>query len=109
MPIATAAQANEVVQLYRMRSRIEQVFRALKSDALALNYSQVIYAHRMFNLAAVALACAIRTIQLVYARDVSSRPATDVIYARFAVLSNFSPANSKAIPNCRKIPILPIV
>jgi hypothetical protein len=84
LPIATAAQANEVVQLYRMRWRIEQVFRALKSDGLALNDSQVIDAHRMFNLAAVGLAGAIRTIQLVDARDGSSRPATDVIDARFA-------------------------
>lgn len=84
-PVSTAEQANEVVQLYRLRWRIEQVFRALKSDGLALDDSQVIDAQRMFNLAAIGLAGAIRTIQLVDARDGSSRPASDVINASFTV------------------------
>jgi len=84
-PVTTAAQAEEVVQLYRLRWRIEQIFRALKSTGLALDDSQVIDAERMFNLAALGLAGAIRTIQLVDARDGGSRPATDVIDANFAV------------------------
>ncbi len=83
--VTNAGQANEVVQLYRMRWRIEQVFRALKSDGLALNDSQIIDAERMFNLSAIGLAGAIRTIQLVDARDGSARPATDVIDASFRV------------------------
>jgi hypothetical protein len=78
-PVANAAQANEVVQLYRLRWRIEQTFRALKSDGLALEDSQVIDAERMFNLAAIGLAAAVRTIQLVDARDGSPRPASDVV------------------------------
>jgi hypothetical protein len=82
--VSTAAQAEEVVQLYRLRWRIEQIFRALKSDGLALDDSQVIDAGRMFNLAAIGLAGAIRTIQLVDARDGSPRPASDVVDARFA-------------------------
>lgn len=77
-------QANEVVQLYRLRWRIEQTFRALKSDGLALEDSQIIDAERMFNLAAIGLAAAIRTIQLVDARDGSLRPASDVIDDEFA-------------------------
>jgi hypothetical protein len=85
LPATTAEQANEVVQFYRLRWRIEQVFRALKSDGLALDDSQVIDAERMFNLAAVGLAGAIRTLQLVDARDGSPRPATDVIDESFAV------------------------
>jgi hypothetical protein len=84
-PVTTAEQANEVVQLYRLRWRIEQTFRALKSDGLALDDSQVIDAERMFNLAAIGLAGAIRTLQLVDARNGSPRPATDVIDAAFAV------------------------
>jgi len=56
-----------------LRWRIEQLFRALKSDGLALDDSQVIEAERMFNLAAIGLAGAIRTIQLVDARDGSPR------------------------------------
>jgi hypothetical protein len=83
--VTCAAQAEEVVQLYRLRWRIEQVFRALKSDGLALDDSQIIDPERMFNLAAIGLAGAIRTIQLVDARDGSSRPASDVIDASFAV------------------------
>jgi hypothetical protein len=77
--VANAAQANEIVQLYRLRWRIEQTFRALKSDGLALEDSQVIDAERMFNLAAIGLAAAVRTIQLVDARDGSPRPASDVV------------------------------
>ncbi len=83
--ITNAAQAEEVVQLYRLRWRIEQTFRAIKSDGLALDDSQVIDAERMFNLAAIGLAGAIRTIQLVDARDGSTRPAADVIDDTFAV------------------------
>jgi Transposase DDE domain len=83
--ITCAAEAEDVVQLYRLRWRIEQVFRALKSDGLALDDSQVIDAERMFNLAAIGLAGAIRTIQLVDARDGSPRPMSDVIDTAFAV------------------------
>jgi hypothetical protein len=79
--VKTAEAADEVVQLYRLRWRIEQTFRALKSDGLALEDSQVIDAERMFNLAAISLIGAIRTIQLVDARDGSARPATDVLDA----------------------------
>ena len=34
LPAGTAEQAEEIIQLYRLRWRIEQVFRALKSDGL---------------------------------------------------------------------------
>lgn len=82
--VNTAAQADAIAQLYRLRWRIEQTFRALKADGLALDESQVTDAERMFNLAAVGLAGAIRTIQLVDARDGSPRPAADVIDDAFA-------------------------
>jgi hypothetical protein len=72
------AAAQEVVRLYRLRWRIEQVFRGMKSDGLCLEETQVTQANRLFNLAAIALVAAARTIQLVDARDGSSRPATDV-------------------------------
>lgn len=72
----TAAQ--EIVRLYRLRWRTEQVFRAMKSDGLRLEDTQVTEAARLFNLAAIALVAAARTIQLVDARDGSTRPASDV-------------------------------
>jgi hypothetical protein len=80
----TAEKACEVVQFYRLRWRIEQTFRALKSDGLALEDSQVTGVEHMFNLAAAGLIAAVRTIQLVDARDGSSRPATDVLDETFA-------------------------
>jgi hypothetical protein len=85
LPVADAAQAEEIVQLYRLRWRAEQTFRALKSDGLALEDSQIIEPERMFNLAAMALIAAIRTIQLVDARDGGPRPASDVIDDSFAL------------------------
>jgi Transposase DDE domain len=75
---AELAAAREIVRLYRLRWRIEQVFRAMKSDGLRLEQTQVQDAHSLFNLAAIALTATARTIQLVDARDGSSRPATDV-------------------------------
>jgi hypothetical protein len=72
------AAAKEIVRLYRLRWRIEQVFRAMKSDGLRLEETQVRHAHRLFNLAAIALIGAARIIQLVDARDGSPRPASDV-------------------------------
>jgi hypothetical protein len=82
LPVAGApdefAAAREIVRLYRLRWRIEQVFRAMKSDGLRLEKTQVKQAHRLFNLAAIALTAAVRTIQLVDARDGSPRPASDV-------------------------------
>jgi hypothetical protein len=72
------AAAQEIVRLYRLRWRIEQVFRAMKSDGLKLEETQITTAERLFKLAAIALAAAVRTIQMVDARDGSSRPASDV-------------------------------
>jgi len=71
--------ACEIVRLYRLRWRIEEVFRALKSDGMGLEETQVHEAERLFKLAVIGLAAACRTIQLVDARDGSPRPASDVI------------------------------
>jgi hypothetical protein len=72
------AAAQDIVRLYRLRWRIEQVFRAMKSDGLGLEETQIRDAERLFKIAAIALIAAVRTLQLVDARDGSSRPATDV-------------------------------
>jgi hypothetical protein len=72
------AAAQEIIQLYRLRWRIEQVFRSMKSDGLCLEETQIHEASRLFKLAAIAFVAAARTIQLVDARDRSSRPASDV-------------------------------
>jgi Transposase DDE domain len=72
------AAAQEIIQLYRLRWRIEQVFRSMKSDGLRLEETQIHEALRLFKLAAIAFAAAARTIQLVDARDGGRRPASDV-------------------------------
>ena len=79
LPVETAEDALEVIRLYRLRWRIEEVFRVLKRDGLALEQTQVETARSMFNLAALAVVAAARIIQLTDARDAGVRPASDVI------------------------------
>jgi hypothetical protein len=81
LPGGDLAAAADVVRLYRLRWRIEQGFRMVKSDGLKLEEAQTFDPHRLFNLAALAMGAAVRIIQLVDARDGSSRPATDVASA----------------------------
>jgi Transposase DDE domain len=78
LPAGTAAQAEEIIQLYRLRWRIEQVFRALKSEGLKLPEVQMQNGSKLLKLAALGLAAAVRILQLVDARDGSKRPALDV-------------------------------
>jgi hypothetical protein len=72
-----------IVSLYRLRWRIEQLFRTLKSDGLRLEETQLHDAHRLFLLSAVALGAAARISQLVDARDGSARPMQDVLDPAF--------------------------
>jgi len=81
LPIATGRDIAEIARLYRLRWRIEQLFRSLKSDGLDIEATQVTAAARLFKLAALGLVAATRTMQLVDARDGSPRPATDVVAA----------------------------
>jgi len=81
LPVATLGKACEVVRLYRLRWRIEEVFRTLKKDGMRLEETQVVEASAVMNLAALALAAAVRIVQLVDARDGSTRPATDCVEA----------------------------
>ena len=80
LPVGTLQDAREIVRLYRLRWRIEQVFRALKRDGLGLEDTQVEDRGRLFNLAAMALVAATRIVQLTDARHTSRRPATDIIH-----------------------------
>jgi Transposase DDE domain len=81
LPVGTLAEATEVARLYRLRWRIEQLFRTFKSDGLDFEATQVTDARRLFKLAALGLVAAVRIMQLVDARDGGPRPATDVIDA----------------------------
>jgi hypothetical protein len=81
IPARNQAEAADVVRLYRLRWRIEQTFRMLKTHGLCIEDVQTAEPHRLFNLAALATSAAVRIIQLVDARDGSSRPASDVASA----------------------------
>ena len=69
----------QIIQLYKLRWRIEEVFRCLKSDGLAIEDTQVRDPERLFRLVALAMCAAARTMQLVDARDGSTRPDTDIL------------------------------
>ena len=65
--------------IYRLRWRVEQLFRTCKRDGLDLEGTQMLEGSRLFKLAALALGAAARTLQLVDARDGSTRPAGDAV------------------------------
>lgn len=79
LPAGNFEEAMEVVRLYRLRWRIEQLFRTLKKDGLDLEATQIEEASRIMKLAALGVVASCRIMQLVDARDGSRRPATDVI------------------------------
>lgn len=83
LPVDGPEAARDVVRLYRLRWRIEELFRALKSDGLRLEETQLRDPERLTRLSALALGAAARIIQLVDARDGGSRPMSDVLDPSF--------------------------
>ena len=79
LSVTSSGQAEEIVRLYRLRWRIEEVFRTLKKDGLCLEQSQVYDLEHLFRLSALAIAAAVRILQLVDARDGGPRPMSDVL------------------------------
>jgi hypothetical protein len=79
LPAENLEEAMEAVRLYRLRWRIEQLFRTLKKDGLDLEATQLEEADSIMKLAALGLIASCRIMQLVDARDGSARPATDAI------------------------------
>jgi hypothetical protein len=78
LPATDLPAARQIAQYYRLRWRIEQTFRACKNDGLGLPDLQTHGADRLFKMAALAIGAAVRTIQLVDARDGGARPGSDV-------------------------------
>ena len=78
--VNTVAQALQVVEWYRERWHIEQLFRTSKSQGLDIESSQVEDAQALFKLAAITMIAASKIMQLVLARaGTVDRPATDVV------------------------------
>jgi Transposase DDE domain len=68
-PVETLADACRIVDLYRSRWIIEQLFRTLKSQAIDLEESLIADGDALERLAATALIVATRVMQLVQGRD----------------------------------------
>jgi hypothetical protein len=78
--VTTLDHARQIVVWYRMRWIIEQVFRSMKSDCLRIEDSQMEDAGGFTKLAIVGLIAAVRSMQLVRARDGSTaQPVTDAV------------------------------
>ena len=71
--VTTLHEACTVVELYRRRWAIEQLFRTLKSQALDIEASFLEDADALKRLAAAALVAATMVMQLVHARDQAGR------------------------------------
>ena len=67
--ITDAVAAWQIVDWYRMRWLIEQLFRVMKTQGLQLEDSQIASAERLLKLAAAATKAACIDIQLVQERD----------------------------------------
>jgi len=75
-PVSDAGTAWQIVDWYRQRWMIEQLFRLMKLQGLKVEDSQLATADRLTKLIAIAAKAACLTLQLVQARDGNdTRPA----------------------------------
>jgi hypothetical protein len=84
----TAAEASEVIEAYRARWRIEQLFRTLKSQGLDMEASQLRRGAALQKLCLMALEVSVEVMQLVEGRSGSGTraPASLVFSAQEQVL-----------------------
>ena len=68
-PVNTVEQALQILQWYRWRWTIEELFRTLKTRGLNIEASEVETFHGLANLTTMALSAAAQTMQMVKARD----------------------------------------
>jgi len=72
-------KAKQIIDWYRKRWNVEQVFRTLKKQGLDIESSQLETASGLMKLAIVALSVSIKILQLVQSRDgTSEQKTTDV-------------------------------
>ena len=71
--VKTLADACRMVDLYRLRWTVEQLFRTVKSQAIDLEESLIADGDALERLAATALIVAVRVMQLVHGRDAAGR------------------------------------
>lgn len=72
-PLENIAQAQQVVQWYCWRWKIELLFATVKSSGLDLEFAQVEHGEKLKKLAILVLMAAVQVIQLLQARDGASK------------------------------------
>lgn len=79
LPVKTLEQALEIIDIYRNRWHIEQLFRVLKRDGLDLSITQLADTNAIIKLLVMALEAAAMVLKLVQARDqTQGNPITEV-------------------------------
>lgn len=68
-PVENLQQALQIIEYYRQRWHIEQVFRTLKTKGLCIESSQVRTEAALKKLLLLALMAAVKVLQLIRARD----------------------------------------
>jgi hypothetical protein len=79
-PVEDPAMAWRIVEWYRQRWIIEQLFRTLKQQGLQLEDSQIESADRLLKLTAIAARAACEIMQLVQARDGTSGQDARIVF-----------------------------
>jgi hypothetical protein len=77
--VGSPEAAMQIVGWYKMRWLIEQVFRTMKTDGVAVETSQITTPAALLKLITIALVAAVRVVQLVIGRNANTGQAlTDV-------------------------------
>lgn len=87
-PVSSIEQALQIIQWYRWRWMIEQLFRSLKTKGLNIENSEVQTVHALNNLTTLALLGAVQIMQLVNSRDGQTNQS---------IADAFSPAEQKCL------------
>jgi hypothetical protein len=80
--VGDLAAAWQIVDWYRLRWIIEQLFRLMKTQGLQIEGSQLATADGLIKLAAIATKAAATILQLVQARDAKSREPADIAFSQ---------------------------
>jgi hypothetical protein len=78
--VENSEQARQVVDWYRFRWMIEQLFRTLKKQGLDLESSQLEQGESLMKLAVLAVQVAVTTLQLVLSRDGQAEQPISVVF-----------------------------
>jgi hypothetical protein len=83
--VADVAMAWQIVDWYRLRWTIEQLFRLMKTHGLQLEDSQLTSAEGLIKIAAIAAKAAAVALQLVQARDGKSGEPAEIAFSEPAI------------------------